>query len=480
MSLLFMLILPSSPDKAMMILAPVAQDPSISRSPVFDQSIRFSTSRITGIGRSEDKLLVFSNVTQDVGSNLLPPGLFEAGPEPIPHVLPFQINPGVSLATFCAIYELDCGLAPPHLRIVYKGSPDEGGDREAVDGMPPGLLTFPRFETINERTSVTLSTIERNVKRSLVIVLPHNWSNDTSGSESATAMLRQEVSSIDSIRRFFGDGKASGSSEQLPSAGRDSMNRISSFIADVARQGQGLVPEDGLALLQAAVEWQQTHGRRFGDHFASDKFLHSSAFERLTQATWSLIEGYLESVAQDMSRGFRAFEVKTGTEIEETAEKAITEFRQIVDGFPPYLRRLVTPEQLDAEIHFLRYHLTDRVPDRVETRRAELKREFERNCTTTFRAQAHEAILRIHFWNSWIPGIEAEWLRRFSDAVHYNDLPPAMQQVIGKTYDSYLDFTRSHVREEVETTRMVALGIVFLAIMFRAGIVYRRPTRRTE
>jgi hypothetical protein len=359
-------------------------------------------------------------------------------------------------------------------------SPDEGDDREAVDGTPLGLLSVPKFETFNERTSVTLSTIERNVKRSIVILLPQHMSNDTSDDESATAVLMQEVLSTDSIRRFFRDGKVPGGWEQLSSAGRDSMKRIASFISEVARQGQGLVPEDGLALLQAAVEWQQTRGRRFGDHFASDKFLHSSAFARLTQVTWSLIGRYLELVAQDMSRGFRAFEVKTETEIEETAAKAITEFHQIVDGFPPYLRNCVTPQQLDAEIHLLRWQMTDRVPDHVETRRAQLKRAFERNCETTFHALSREADRQIHLWTAWMPGIEAEWLRRFSDAVHYNDLPPAMQQVIGQTYAEWLQFTGIRVRDEVEMTRSLTLVAIFFAIMIRASIVHTRRTQRTE
>jgi hypothetical protein len=44
-------------------------------------------------------------------------------------------------------------------------------------------------------------------------------SNDTSDDESATAVLRQEGISTDSIRQFFGDVKVPGSWEQLSSAG---------------------------------------------------------------------------------------------------------------------------------------------------------------------------------------------------------------------------------------------------------------------
>jgi hypothetical protein len=346
--------------------------------------------------------------------------------------------------------------------------------------MIPALWSVPEFDTIVENEGLDVSTVANTVARGLIIGLSQNVTNNPSDGDSATAMLREEEASTDSIRRFFGNEKVSEGSEQRSSAGMDLMKRIAGFIADVARQGQGLIPEDGFALLQEAVEWQRTGGRRFGGKFASDKFLHISLAARLDQTERSLIERYLKLVEQDMSRGFRAFEVEPSTEAGETSEKAIAELRRTVDGLPPYLRKLVTPEQWEVEIQFIRYHFTERVPDRVKPRRAKLIEEFEGNCTRVCDALAHEAIREIHFWTAWIPGIEAEWLRRFSDAVLYNDLPPAMQQVVGQTYQTWLDLTRIQVRYEVNTTRCLAPTLIVFAIIISASIVHTRRTRRTR
>jgi hypothetical protein len=72
------------------------------------------------------------------------------------------------------------------------------------------------------------------------------------------------------------------------------MRRIAGFIAVIARAGQGLPPDDALALLQEAVEWQQAGGRSLGDPFALDGFLGFSAAGRLAQVRWSLVERYVD------------------------------------------------------------------------------------------------------------------------------------------------------------------------------------------
>jgi hypothetical protein len=105
---------------------------------------------------------------------------------------------------------------------------------------------------------------------------------------------------------------------------------------------------------------------------------------------------------------------------------------------------------LKQQIRDLEGPLTEEIMDHVIVRRGQLRKEFEDNCTTAYRAVAKEARERITLRTEWSPEIEAEWLGRLSEAVRYTKFTPAMQRALKATHDFWFDFAKHRLRTEVE------------------------------
>jgi hypothetical protein len=193
------------------------------------------------------------------------------------------------------------------------------------------------------------------------------------------------------------------------------------------------------------------------------------------KAGWSLIDQYVDSAEQDLLRGFRAFEVDSDIETREITKKVIADLGRVVDGFPLDLRNSVTPERWNSEIEFAEWELSSHIPGLVTVRRLKLIEDFEHNCTTAYKALKEEVYIRINMWTAWSPAIEVECLRRFSDAVHYNEFPPAMQQAVGARYQCWLEDATMHLRDEMELKRFLAPSAIVFAVIVTAVVI---PMRR--
>jgi hypothetical protein len=347
--------------------------------------------------------------------------------------------------------------------------------------MPPSASPIPEFETIIDSDGLDVSTISNNVTQGVAIVIPQNARSDSSAGDSTAAILKQEAVSTDSLRRFFGDRNVPRSRGERRTVGAASKKRIAAIIADVARAAPELPPQDLLALLQKAVEWQQKNGRRLGDPFGLDEFLLFCVDERLMLVRWSVVDQYIEWAKQDLLRGFRAFEVEPNTELSESTEKAIPEFRRAVDGFPPYFRTLVTPKEWDRQMQVLKNSLREQIPCRVIMRREELKDEFTTNCTKAYDALAKEARDWVTSTGSsrkeWTPAINAKWAGRFSDVVHFGLVPPAMREEVQEIYDYWCQYTTCRLRFARQPTRQrgrdiaVRFGIIGTFGVVATGLV---------
>jgi hypothetical protein len=220
------------------------------------------------------------------------------------------------------------------------------------------------------------------------------------------------------------------------------------------------------------IQWvsSQKGGKKHVDHSAFGEFLWVSVTTQLMEAGWSVIDQNIEWIKEDLSRGFRAFEVDPDTALRETTEKVIAGLRRVVDGFPRSVRNAVTLERWNAEMLIVEWELAGRIPHRVTGPRMRLTDEFEENCKTTYKRLEEEAEFGINVWNAWSPEIEGEWLRRFSDAVHYNEFPAEMQDALAGAYSYWLDTVTILVRNEVEMVHRTPNRLLFFLFVF-AGCV---------
>jgi hypothetical protein len=169
--------------------------------------------------------------------------------------------------------------------------------------------------------------------------------------------------------------------------------------------------------------------------------------------------------------------VDPDTEVREATEKAIAEFQRGLEALPPHLRNAVTPEQWDWEIQFLTLALKHEIPDLVLERRGKLKDEFTANCTMASEALVKEARKRLTSRTVWTLAANAEWTDRFSDAVHYSLVPPAMRQVVDETYNYWRRFTIGRLQDDIEHWQNPCdIGVHFvLAFIFCAVVLALAP-----
>jgi hypothetical protein len=185
-----------------------------------------------------------------------------------------------------------------------------------------------------------------------------------------------------------------------------------------------------------------------------DDFLRRSVLIRLITVRSALVRRSAGWVEEALSRGVWAFEVAPTIHLEEAVRKAIGEFRLEVNAFPPYLRKVLTPEIWDWQIKDVEDRLSGRIPYLVMRRRGELEKEFKETCRAAYWALVKEARDDITLSTEWTADLEAEWLARFSDAVRYNVLPPAMKEAVQETYALWCELTANRLRDDRETPRM--------------------------
>jgi hypothetical protein len=168
------------------------------------------------------------------------------------------------------------------------------------------------------------------------------------------------------------------------------------------------------------------------------------------------------------------FEVNAATEIEEATEKASEELRGL-EGLPRYLRPRILPSSLSFQLTFLQVGIDDRISDVVMKRKEELKAEFDHNCSIAYRVLANEAGSQINCLTEWNSEVEAVWLGRFCELVHYNELNENMRGFLRETYNAWVQFLTSKLHFDVrsahdngETALIILLLILVLVVMMIA------------
>jgi hypothetical protein len=214
-------------------------------------------------------------------------------------------------------------------------------------------------------------------------------------------------------------------------------------------------------LFEKAVYWKDWQRKDENDGLRFWHFFADYAQDKLQQLRWSLEDKYIRLAEENLSVGLRVFEVDSKTIIDEFARKAIIELRWKVNDFPPYLRGFVSGTILEIGSRDLRWPLKIEIPRLVASRQEDLLNEFDRNCSRAYRALTKEARDHIWTWTEWNEGIEAEWLSRFSNAVHFNDLPQKMREFVQHRHNFWVDFARCRLRHEVRLTH-IDLGIARL------------------
>jgi hypothetical protein len=416
---------------------------------------------------------------------------------PIP--LRFPYHPGISLASFCAKWEVNCTDAPPNLTIVLIHSPGDWspgkaeGDARALSAATLSLVSLPiivttawqqslsKFGTLTEGGELAAVMRDRAVNRGLAVVVPQfvvpDATNATTDGDCNAARMRQDELFTESLHELLPGGgieerKRSAVFVQ-PDSDRwrnpfwASMRELAGFIARQACEAEPLKLEDAEWLVEKAAQWLRTGS---ADRVSFRDFIRARASEFLKQIRTELVSTSIAAIKVALSQGYRALEVVSERTV---VRAAITTLEGKADALYPVLRDIVRGELLYASIHDLRVALTEPITLLNELRE-QFKREFWWNSSAEFDAKVNKARDPRNWLKIWVPGFKPVLLEDFVRNLHFQELHPELQRLVAPEYDGWYARLVNAIDRVIGVRRaawyLAILELSLVAIIVSVGI----------
>jgi hypothetical protein len=356
---------------------------------------------LTGSGGRIDPSFIPNTLLQGLVPNRSGDGFFHSHDQP----LAFPFHPGISLASFCEKWDIECGDDPPDVNLVFIGSAGSGALETAENGViwsVHGLSAIISFRihvvpgfglnsldwwTILRRSGLSDFLTCRAVPYSAAIVLRGMGSARTAAdSEQSPAAQEANLTDPEEMRRaqdanltesFSRKCRRRWNSRDMVAifrqpdvdrstiAYRESMRDIAKAIVRRALTTRPLPPDDALGVLGIAAEmgWDRSWG--VPTDFPLQSLLGDWAKIRLTRLGMSLTEKYKDAARNRSLQYYPGREIDPKAEAKDFAARASDEFRREFQAWPAQLRPWISEAQLEMEIRRFRAILMEELPSLV-------------------------------------------------------------------------------------------------------------------
>jgi hypothetical protein len=506
MSLLVILILHSTSDKAGPTFVNVGDNHNITLSRQAKQILRKPSFVILGVGPSNATAPFFNNLIRGRVADPFAPGFFTEDADANARSPEFPFYAELDLGRFCRLSNITCNETHSNVTIAFvtcPGSGDEDVRWTSAALAPISLLSIlvpfsePGSNAVWEWFPMVpghrVLMAGAGSERTVAVVFPDmavpGVTTNSTAREYNAARTAMNARHGASLRRFLCSDRAFAFVE--PDAGRwgnaywDFQREIAGLIVRLAGEIGPRLPDDSVEQFEWSVGWFLEHGKQLvGEYFPARAFLDWLAQKRLNRALKSVVQKSVDGLKSVLLQGFRVFEVdSTASALQsETIEAAMKEVRDVPEAAEPSLPEFVAARMAENSIEILRWILYSEIPPVVEKRRSELKEEFGVNCSRTSMALVNASRRELSWWPGGTGVLEAEWTTRFSEAVVYKELPSAMQEAVGPIYESCREVMTQQLHSEIRWIRgtfviinLVLIGVVMWGVLMIVRLRCRRP-----
>jgi hypothetical protein len=506
MSLLSILILQSTSDEAPPIFVTVGDNHTFSLSSEAQNILRTPSFLILGLGPLNATVHLFNDLIRGRVANPFAPGFFPFGDGTIHQPLEFPFHAEMTLGVLCERFNVRCDPNLANITVVFILSP--GSEAElayedvtricaALSSIIPlsiVVMSPPQDSSIDWREIVTPAAREAlwaadQGDGGVGVVLCQGTlpgvSNATTDSEYNTERRKEDARYSASLRSVFlrsrvpdecnrSAGFVQPGAVRWPNPYWDFARDLADFIVRLAGDVPPRPLDDSLALFGKAARFVQEQPTGSEAPIPLWKFLHDVARDRVAAVLASLAQKHVDRLKSLLLQGYRALEAdpEATAERNETLGTAISEFRRVTDGATPPLREFTALLLFERAILNLKYALATEIPKLVKTRRAELTEEFRTNCSRVSSAVVRERTAKLRFSTRWTPKLEADLMARFSEALHYRDLPAAVQAEWRPIYQYWGKTAAEQLHSRIPWTGTGCAILALAAVLFLASLPF--------
>jgi hypothetical protein len=336
---------------------------------------------------------------------------------------------------------------------------------------PPQRPAVAEYQKISdEEKLVWIITRGATASYRLAVVVPRmgvSGLNEKSDVDAYDAARRRQDEKYTEQFRRWRDGGNPASVLLQPDASRfteaywRAMRDLAQQIVDLAHTVPVLPGVDAIRIFDNVADWIQSHGNNLSDEQTTRALLRDLVQQELAARRVPLVERVYHFILTEYSRGRRAFEMNTDSEIARILRGARTMFvEDVATNLTPRLGNALKKKWIDRETTELQSALALKVDVLLETVRGHLVTDFGASCGREV-IRIRKDMTKSARWWYWKGKLEARAMDKLKVAVQYADLPYAMQAQVDAIYQE----SRASLREAVQAAwDETVMGRVMVAV----------------